>query len=183
MEKIKKVVLQTPNHFDTDTADEIEQNKYLRKIAYWVGYFIFVFNNLDGLVTNLLANEIGGGDIIDYAYIFMTGLTFNQKVELLDKLYTYKISYSKPMTREGEFRKRLDEIINKLKEIGKIRNTIVHANYYSLDKDGNVREKTRYAGPDVEEYWVGITRDFLVENINHVIKVAEEFDEFGDDFE
>jgi hypothetical protein len=41
-------------------VDEKEQNKYLRQIAYWVGYFIFAFNDLENTITKVIAGHIDG---------------------------------------------------------------------------------------------------------------------------
>ena len=162
--KIIKKKLTTEN----EDADFDGQDKYLRKIAYWVGHFIFEFNALEDTITRVAAEHIDGHlDKNEYAYIFLTGLTFNQKVELLERYYNFHLGMYG--NEHLDMKAEADEIINQLKAIGKTRNIIVHANYISLDKDGNIRDKTKFAGSEIEEYWVSITRDLLVENINFII--------------
>jgi hypothetical protein len=64
--------------------------------------------------------------------------------------------------------------------LGNIRNTIIHSDYYSLDKDGFVRKEIKFSESDAEEQWVTITRDILVENLNRIVETSiriEELDE------
>jgi hypothetical protein len=169
-------------NYDVEPVDDKEQDKYLRQIAHWVGRFVFEFNDLENVITNLAAEHIDGRlEKNDYAYIFLSGMLFNQKVELLERYYHFQLGLSDPAVSEA-LRKKAEAVIADLKAVGKIRNTIVHANYYSLDMNGNVKEKTKFSGSDVEEYWVAITRDFLVENINRVFELIERVEELDEGF-
>ena len=40
-------------NYNTEPVDDKEQNRYLKQIAYWVGYYIFEFNRLEELVLSL----------------------------------------------------------------------------------------------------------------------------------
>jgi hypothetical protein len=68
-----------------------------------------------------------------------------------------------------------------LKELGGKRNSIAHANYFSLDKNGNIRENTKFSESDAEESWVAITRDFIVENINIIYVLTEKLEDFDEE--
>ncbi len=178
MKVIKKKLSEEDNDADFDG-----QEKYLRKIAYWVGYFIFEFNDLDDTVTRALAEHIDGHlEKNEYAYIFLSGLTFNQKVELLERYCNFHLKRYGNDGKHLEMKTEAEEIIGQLKAIGKIRNTIVHANYYTLDKNGNIKEKTRFAVPEIEQYWVSITRDLLVDKINFMIDFTPKIGEFSEMF-
>ena len=170
-------------NYNTEPVDDKEQNRYLRQTAYWVGYYIFEFNRLEDIVTNIAAEHIDGGlEKNDYAYIFLTGMMFNQKVELLERYYNFLIGIQNPKNADN-LTKESKDIINELKRIGKNRNTIVHANYYSFDKNGNIKERTKFAGSDVEENWVAITREHLIEGINEIIDLIEKIENFDEDFD
>ncbi len=181
MKTVKKRLSQQ-DPFDLEPVDEVDQNKYLRRIAYWVGYFVFEFNDLENTVTEILSLHIGGDDQTVYQHIFLTGLTFNQKVELLERIYSLELTFMVPKPRQSDVAEKSKEIISELKRLGGLRNTIVHANYYSLDKDGYVREKTKFSESDAVENWVVITRDSLVGDINHLIEFIEKLEEFDDEF-
>ncbi len=172
----------TQGDYGSELVDDKEQRKYLRQTAYWVGNFVFEFNDLENTVTRIIAEHIDGRlEKNEYAYVFLTGLMFNQKVEMLERYYNFHLAVFAHKNL-GNIIKRKNEIISELKTVGKNRNTIVHANYYSLDINGNIREKTKFAGADVEEHWVSINRDFLVESINQVIDLIEKSEEFDEDF-
>lgn len=181
MKTIKKR-LSEQNDFDFLPPDEPDHGKYRRQIAYWVGYFIFEFNEFEYTVTEILSLHIGGGDQTIYQHIFLTGLNFSQKVELLERIYSHEITFLIEKLIRDDVKKKCKEIIAELKEIGGVRNTIVHANYYSLDKDGYIREKTKFTDSDAIENWVSITRNFLVENINRIREFNEKIDNFDVQF-
>ena len=180
MKTIKNKLLQ--QNYAVEPVEYKDQNKYLRQIAYWVGYFIFEFNNLDDILTNILGLHIGGGDIKIYEHIFLSGMSFNQKIELLDRLYKYETTFINFESSDESPKEKIKKLITELKELGTLRNTIAHANYYSLDKNGNIKAKTKFADSDAEEDWVAITRDFLVESINRISKFTEKIEDFDNQF-
>ena len=159
-----------------------DQNKYLRQIAYWVGYFIFEFNDLDDTLTNISGLHINGGDFRVYEHIFLSGLSFNQKIDLLDKHYKYELAWVSLGDGKESDKEKVKKVIDELKEIAKLRNIIVHANYYSLDSNGNIKAKSKFADEDIEEDWVAITRDFLVDSINQIIDFIDRLEEFDEQF-
>ncbi len=179
MKKIKNRLLQ--NNYEAEPAEEKEQSQYIRRIAYWVGLFIIEFNDLESVMTRILSSRIHGMDFSGYEFVFLTGMMFNNKVELLARLYKYEINFMKPDSRKEEMKKRATELINELKDLGSKRNTIAHANYFSLDKNGNIRENTKFSESDAEESWVTITRDFIVENINIIYDLTEKLEEFDEE--
>lgn len=170
MKTIKNRLLQ--KDYDVEAIKIEELDRYLRRIAYWIGQFIIEFNDLEDIVTNLLASRIHSMAFRGYEYIFLTGLMFNQKIELLERLFKYETNFITPKSKADELSKKASEVIRDFKDFSKIRNTIVHSNYYSLDKNGNIREKTKFTDADAEEHWVAITRDFIVENINRMSDLA-----------
>jgi hypothetical protein len=166
--------------YKTNPVNEKEQNRYLRQIAYWVGFFVFEFNDLENTITDIAAEHIDGRlEKNDYAYIFLTGMMFNQKVELLERYYRFWINMFD--RKNEELMRRTEKILVDIKAAGSIRNTIVHANYYSLDQNGNIKEKIKFAGSDAEEHWVDINRDFLVENINRLMELTEKLQELDEE--
>ena len=166
--------------YDTKFIDDKEQNKYLRQIAYWVGYFIFAFNDLENTITETIAGYIDGRlDENEYAYIFLTGMQFNQKVELLERYYQFMI----PLLAPDEALKKSKDLLVEIKELANTRNTIVHANYYSLDKNGNIVGKVKFTNSGVEEHLVSITRDFLVESHNKAVELMEAMEELSEELE
>ena len=167
-------------------VDEKTQNKYLRQIAYWVGYFIFAFNDLENTVTKIIAGHIDGRlDENEYAYIFLTGMQFGQKIELLERYYQFMLPYTTSIlkTNTEDALKKSKNILTEIKELANTRNTIVHANYYSLDKNGNITSKIKFSNGGVEEHLVSITRDFLVESHNKVLELMEALEELNKEFE
>lgn len=176
MKKIKNRLLQ--KSYDVEPVEEKEQSQYIKRISYWVGLFIIEFNDLESVITKIISSRIHGMAFNGYEYVFLTGLMFNNKVELLARLYKYEINFINPQSRQDLLKKKASELITELKDLGGKRNTIAHANYYSLDKNGNIRENTKFSDSEAEESWVAITRDFIVESINYIYDLTEKIEEF-----
>ena len=152
----------------------------MRQIAYWVGYFIFAFNDLENEITQLIAGSIDGHlEANQYAYIFRTGMQFSQKVELLERYYQFTLS----QISNEELVNNVNATFSEIKNLASTRNTIVHANYYSLDKNGNIVGKVKFARGDVEEHLVSITKDFLVESHNKALELIEEVQKIDNQIE
>lgn len=167
-------------------VDEKEQNKYLKQIAYWVGYFIFAFNDLENTITEIIAGHIDGRlDENEYAYIFLTGMQFGQKIELLERYYQFMLPYTTSILNINteDALKKSKDILTEIKELANMRNTIVHANYYSLNKNGNIISKIKFSNGNVEEHLVSITRDFLVESHNKAMELMEALEKLNEEFE
>ena len=182
--KTSKSPISQPYAFDQSaehkSADDSDLSKYLKQIAYWVGQVLFEFNRLETTLTAVIGERINGANVRGYEYVFLTGLTYAQKVELLQRIYRYQITFINPEVRQVELRKKTNDIITELKALGVIRNAIIHSDYYSLDSNGFVRKEIRFGESDAEEQWVKITRDDLVENLNRISSMTlsiEEFDE------
>jgi hypothetical protein len=85
--------LQSSEH---EQADDTEISKYLRQIAYWVGQVLFEFNRLEHTITTVIGERINHADVRGYEYVFLTGLAYAQKIELLQRLYKYEINFINP---------------------------------------------------------------------------------------
>lgn len=169
-----------------DEVDDSDVRKYLRTITYWIGYFIMEFNLLDTVVTEAIAEKIDGGmETNEYAYIFISGMTFNQKVELLQRYHQYMLPIMYGAITEKDqckgYLSRLDDLVEALKVMGNTRNIIAHTDYHTLDNDGNVVGKVKIEKGRVEQHLIAITRDFLVENINKTYELIDAVDEFEED--
>jgi hypothetical protein len=165
--------------YEAESADDNELRGYLRRIAYWIGCFNIEFNQLEDMVVKILELNLNGGDIRGYEYIFISGLSFNEKVNLLERLYKYHQNFVRSSEAVAQV-ENVIKMIGELKELGNLRNMVVHANYYSLDKNGNVRVRTKFAESDAEEYWLAINRDILVDGINRITELSEKLEEIDE---
>ncbi len=164
------------------TNDNPDLEKYPWNIAYMVGCVIFEFNDFENTINEILSLHIGGGDNKIYQHIFLAGMNFSQKVELLDRIYGHEITYLIKESEQTKINKERKELIAKLKEISAVRNSIVHANYFAVDKSGYVREKTKFSDGDAVEHWVLITSELLDETSDRLYELSEELDNFDSKF-
>ena len=183
--KTSKTPIAQPYAFDQSaehkSADDSDLSKYLKQIAYWVGQVLFEFNRLETALTAVIGERINGANVRGYEYVFLTGLAYAQKVELLQRISRYQITFINPETRQTELRKKTDDIIAELKALGVIRNAIIHSDYYSLDRNGFIRKEIRFGESDTQEQWVKITRDDLVENLSRISAATRSIEEFDEE--
>jgi hypothetical protein len=114
------------------------------------------------------------------AYIYITGMQYSQKVDLLERYYIYAFGCSS--SKKEEILSKINYHIGKLREFGKQRNSIAHANYYTLDKDGFIREKIKFIKTGIEEVRISINKDTIIELINAINEENEIFYEFDEEF-
>ncbi len=127
-----------------DTFDELEQydfldEKYLEKVvdkySPLVGLFLINFSCLEHEL-NLAIVDIFADDHHEPGYVIIEKLTTRNKIELFHKMYVRLESFKDEKSKDV-----LNEIRLRLESINTFRNSIVHANWQSLSKDGFVRTK------------------------------------------
>ena len=176
--KKKYVQQDTTFHLSEEGEDINASEKYFRIIPYWIGSFVMEFNSFEESITDKLGWKINHADVRGYEHIFLTGLSYSQKVELLNRLYKYSISFENSERKQKILKQEADNIITQLKDIGKVRNSIVHSDYYSYDENGKIKEKIRLTEFDIEENWIEISKELIVEYINLMYDVIENIEEF-----
>lgn len=166
MTKTKSVKYEELEQYDgIDT--EIMEN-LSRKYAFLVGKFLLNFSYLEHSLDIEIA-ELINNRTHDQGYLVIKNLTYSQKVDLLSSLSKPMVFYSDKNKRKKK--ERLEYVNKNLKNIGKLRNNIAHANWFSLDEDGYVRVKIK---PDTESGLVKFERVKISEDtIKNGIKDME----------
>lgn len=118
---------------DSLAEDQIE--KVFDQYNTVIGAFLIVFSFLDHEL-NLAIVEFLGDDFHETGYTVIEKLSMSNKIDLFYKLYVRQETLEHKKGKEF-----LDKIKKQLELINVFRNSIVHANWYSLDKDGFVRTK------------------------------------------
>ena len=166
-----------------DAFDELEQydfldEEYLEKVvdkySPLIGLFLINFSCLEHEL-NLAIADIFADDHHEPGYVIIEKLNTRNKIELFHKMYVRLESFKDKKNEDV-----LKEIRLRLESINTFRNSIVHANWQSLSKDGFVRTKIMVDNHEgyVKFKKIQITLKIVREKIKEINKLIEKIDEY-----
>lgn len=167
----------------TDTYDELEQmdfiddehlDKVIDKYSPWIGLFLIEFSCLEHELNVAIA-DIFHDDCHETGYVIIEKLSIRNKIDLFNKMCTRIESF-----RDKKYRQELDKIIKQFVSMTEFRNSIVHATWQSITKDGFVRTKIMV---DNQEGYVKfkktqITPKIIREKIKEINKLIDKIFEY-----
>jgi hypothetical protein len=129
----------TKNDYDELEQDDYLDGEYLEKVidkyTPLIGSFLVNFSILEQDL-NLAIAEFIHDDYPETGFVIIEKVTTSNKIELFYKMYVRLESFNDKKNKEI-----LDKIRKQLNSLNSFRNSIVHANWQSLTKDGFVRTK------------------------------------------
>lgn len=128
------------DQFDGYDFDHMEKQK--EKYDKRIGSLLISFGELEQTLDKAIAFLISDRSD-DNGYRIIMDLTFNQKVQLFNRLCKLYLAYN-PKAGNKE---KLKDFVKQLTSAAQVRNIIAHAKWMSLDEDGFVRSR---AGMDDE---------------------------------
>jgi len=157
-----------------DFIDEEYLEKVVDKYSSLIGLFLINFSCLEHEL-NLAIADFFGDDYHETGYVIIEKLNTSNKIELFYKIYIRLESFKSKKTKNV-----LDKIRQKLELINTFRNSIVHANWQSLSKDGFVRTKIIVDNQEgyIKFKKVQITPKIIREKIKEIEKLVEKIDEY-----
>lgn len=175
------------NNKDDSEFEDLEQYDYfddeyletvIKKYTPLIGKFLIEFSALEHQI-NLLIAEIINSRAHNPGYVIIEKLTTNNKIDLFSKSYASLGIY------DSNFKENLKSLTKRLNEINTFRNYLVHANWYSLQKNGYVRTKIVIDGEYgyVRFKRVLMTTPEIRKNIKEIYKLLRGLEKFEDDIE
>jgi len=150
---------------------EGDNEEFFELVAPQIGFVVIDFNLLEERLTSFLCL------IINYhndakGLIITSGMPYSAKVDLLDRFSSYtQIVMEKPIETHKQF-------IDDLKESGRLRNMVVHAEWDSTDKEGYAIVKIRRIKNDLVQEFAQLDYDSLIDVRNKIIETHNYFDEY-----
>ena len=132
MKKIQEKIehMEQYDYVDDSYVVEVED-----KYAPYIGIFLMRFSALEHSLNIRIANRLGD-DWHSTGYMIIERLTISNKINLFTKLYSELLSFQGKKGKE-----KLKLIVKLLEDLNKFRNSIVHSNWATLDKEGYVRTR------------------------------------------
>ena len=112
-----------------------ETRAVVKKYAHSIGVFLINFSELEHILNLAIAEILGNGRSHDVGYVVIESLSTQNKIELFHKTYT-RLAGSLQKSKN-----KVNSVAKKLKGLNKFRNSLVHANWLSVDSVGFVRTK------------------------------------------
>lgn len=159
-----------------DYVDDSYVVKVEDKYAPYIGIFLMRFSALEHSL-NICIVEYLHDDMHSTGYMIIERLTTSNKIDLYKKLFSEILSFQGKKGKE-----KLKTVANSLDDLNRFRNSLVHANWSTLDKQGYVRTKIEIdndAG-QVNFKKVKITTSIINKKIGDLIRATELLENFSE---
>ena len=167
--KIKQKQLQQFAFLNKYLEDDNEE--FLELIAPQIGFIVFDFNLLEERLTSFICQIINYNN--DAKGLIIThNMTYSSKVDLFDRYasYTQQVLKKKKKTNK--------KFIEDIKESGRLRNMVVHAEWNTVDKENYTFVKLRTSKNGLIQEFAQIDYDSLINVRNKIIDTHNYFDEY-----
>ncbi len=167
--KIKQKQLQQFAFLNKYLEDDNEE--FLELIAPQIGFIVFDFNLLEERLTSFICQIINYNN--DAKGLIIThNMTYSSKVDLFDRYASYT---QQVLNKNIESHKKF---IEDLKESGRLRNMVVHAEWNTVDKENYTFVKLRTSKNGLIQEFAQIDYDSLINVRNKIIDTHNYFDEY-----
>jgi len=169
--KSKKISLEQFAFLTKNLEDDNED--LLELISSHVGHLVFEFNLLEERLTSFIWLLIS--ERSDSKGVLIThNMNYAAKVDLFDRYSSYVQNILENAISIHA------KMIKDLKECGRLRNMVVHADWNSVDLDGFAFIKFRFKQNDIIQEFVQLDENSLIKIRNLVIETHNLFDEYDE---
>lgn len=157
--KLKEFV----QHLYHEVEDESKAEDYIDEALPSIGLIVMYLNSLEGWLDSILCENFT--DRTDSTgLIVLNKMNYAAKVELLKRFCDdFHLSVQKKI--EG-----YDQLINGLKESGRLRNLVVHANWEATDEEGYTYVRLKMSKDGMQQEYVQFSKESLEKIIELIIK-------------
>lgn len=167
--KIKQKQLQQFAFLNKYLEDDNEE--FLELIAPQIGFIVFDFNLLEERLTSFICQIINYNN--DAKGLIIThNMTYASKVDLFDRYSSYTQHI---LNKNIESHKKF---IEDLKESGRLRNMVVHAEWNTVDEENYTFVKLRTTKNGLVQEFAQLDYDSLIDVRNKIIETHNYFDDY-----
>lgn len=178
MMRDKKMILKLEAFKPTNISSDAWL-KHIDEIAPALGYLIISFNELDSEISEsiLLLSELKSDQQISAVYPLILSKSFAERTRDLARIL--KMSASKD-SRNTELLREINEIVNRIETLGKVRNSYVHAGWHDMEIDDNVHyvnSKLKYEKQKLYHEYLDCSLETIQGYEDDIVKII---DDLGD---
>jgi len=157
--------------YETKNLDGPTQ-EFLDATAPLIGYLVHSFNSLEEELNSTICSLIHDGSD-EPGLLVIYKMSYSSKVDLLDRYITsMQLSTKKP----NPF---FDSFIQELREVGRLRNAVIHADWETSDFEGYTFIKHKMGALGMQQEYIQFTPESLQEiniRIQNAYSAFENFD-------
>ena len=158
-------------HLNHEVGDEDKAEEFIENALPSIGLIVMYFNSLESTLDSVLCENFT--DRTDsLGLIVLNKLNYSSKVDLFKRFCD---DFQVGIERKLE---SYDEIIANLRESGRLRNMVVHANWESTDDEGYAFIKLKMSKNGMYQEYVQFTEASLERIIELIFKTRLELYEF-----
>ncbi len=168
---MRKKTKSLEQHLYHDIEDEEAAEQYLAKSLPLVGEVVMYFNGLEKCLDATLCHEFT--ERSDYTgLIVLKGMQYRAKVELFARFEDGFISST------GFVPPKYAGLIEELKELGDLRNQVIHADWENTDEEGYTYVRLHISGRGIVQEYVQFSEESLLKLVDRIIKTRDLLDEY-----
>lgn len=154
-----------------EAEDDEKIEEYLNNALPFIGFIVMYFNSLESSLDSVLCENFT--DRSDSTgLIVLNKMNYSSKVELFKRFCDdFQIGLDIKLTG-------YDLLINDLKESGRLRNMVMHANWQSTDDDGYTYLKLKMSKNGMQQEYVQFTEESLQKICELIVKTRDGLYEF-----
>lgn len=158
-------------HLSHEIEDEEKAEEYLDNMLPSIGLIVMYFNSLESSLESVLCKNFT--DRTDSTgLIVLNSMNYAAKVELFKRFSdSFQTCLSKPLNG-------YESLIGNLKESGRLRKVVVHANWESTDEEDFTYVRLKMSKKGMQQEYVQFTEDSLQQIIELIIKTRYGLYEF-----
>jgi len=164
MKQKKKIFEQ---HLYHEIEDDEKAEEYLDASLPLIGLIVMYFNGLENSLDKIIC-EIFTDRTDSTGLIVLHKMTYSTKVDLF-KRFSDDLHLNCEIQIDG-----YQKLIADLKESGRLRNIVVHADWESTDNDGYTYVNLRISKNGMEQEYLQFTEDSLKEIIDLILNTVKQ---------
>lgn len=166
MKKKNKQFIQHLHHeIELDNEEEVEN--YLDNSLPMIGHIVMYFNGLEKALDSIIC-EIFTDRSDSTGLIVLHKMTYSTKVDLFKR---FSDDFHSGCNFEIE---NYENLIHNLKESGRLRNLVVHADWENTDNDGFTYVNLKISKNGMEQEYIQFAEESLMEIIKLLLKTRSE---------
>jgi hypothetical protein len=154
-----------------EIEDEVKAEEFLKVSLPLIGAVVMHFNGLESELDSALCQTIS--DRSDsFGLLVLHKMQYATKVDLFQRFCD---DFHRVFTTENEF---YLELISNLKEVGRLRNIVVHADWESTDEEGFTFVKVQINKQGIKQEYTQFSQDSLDKIVDLIGEVRQQLDNY-----
>lgn len=149
---------------DFDESDDEALEPFIDDVLPAIGLVVVNFNMLEKTVDTLICSFISDRSDAD-GLIVINGMPYSAKIDLLQRFCEDR-NRALPVPAPA-----FAGLLDKLREIGRLRNLVVHADWKSTDSEGYTFHRLKISKGHMQQEYVQLTPDAMEPIIDAIVRL------------